>query len=196
MVQECREFAGRVHHSSLDQQRIRRECQNLLNDSNPVECQYRKVITDVSTRWNLTFFLHRSIHQLRPALESLKEEIYEDQDKTDAKFKNLIPTPLTFQIIEQILPIMEKACQISEMMSTNSKPTIHLVVVMLANLQGLLEKEARDGTQSFAKDYAEVMIKELDIRFPNVGTDNELYAFGQILHPYYRGRLFRRGTES
>jgi len=69
----------------LDQQRIRRECQNLLNDSNPVECKYRKVITDVTTRWNSTMFLLRSIHQLRPALESLKEERYEEQDKTDAK---------------------------------------------------------------------------------------------------------------
>ena len=26
----------------------------------------------------------------------------------------MIPTPLTFQIIEQILPMMERACQISE----------------------------------------------------------------------------------
>ena len=107
----------------------------------------------------------------------------------------MIPTPLTFQIIEQILPIMERACQISEMMSADKTPTIHLVIAMLANLEGYLEKEARDGTQSFAKDYAAILISELHRRFPNVGTDNELYCFGHILHPYFRGRLFRKGTE-
>ena len=107
----------------------------------------------------------------------------------------MIPTPLTFQIIEQILPMMERACLISEMMSADKKPTIHLVIAMLQNLQGYLEKEARDGSQSFAKDYATIMIDELQRRFPNVGTDNELYCFGHILHPYFRGRLFRKGTE-
>jgi hypothetical protein len=125
--QECQAFAGRVHHAPHDQQRIRRECQNLLNDSNPVECEYRKVITDVETRWNSTMFLLRSIHQLRPALESLQEGKYEELDKTDAKFKTMIPSPLTFEIIAQIVPIMEKACQLSEMLSADDKPTIHQV---------------------------------------------------------------------
>jgi hypothetical protein len=73
-------------------------------------------------------FLLRSIHQLRPALESLKDEKYEDLDKTDAKFKTMIPSPLTFQIIEQIIPCMEKACQLSEMLSADDKPTLHQVI--------------------------------------------------------------------
>ena len=60
-------------------------------------------------------------------MESLKDEKYEDVDKTDAKFKTMIPTPLTFQIIEQNIPCMEKACQLSEMLSADDKPTIHQV---------------------------------------------------------------------
>ena len=86
------------------------------------------MITDVETRWNSTMFLLRSIHQLRPALESLKDEKYEDLDKTDAKFKSMIPSQLSFQIIEQIIPIMEKACQLSEMLSADDKPTLHQVL--------------------------------------------------------------------
>jgi hypothetical protein len=73
-------------------------------------------------------FLLRSIHQLRPALESLKDERFEELDKTDAKFKTMIPSQLTFQIIEQIIPIMEKACQLSEMLSADDKPTLHQVI--------------------------------------------------------------------
>jgi hypothetical protein len=102
---------------------------------------------------------------------------------------------MTFQIIEQILPIMEKACMLSEMMSADKSPTIHQVISLLVNLQGYLEKECTDHPQSFGKDYAEILITELGRRFPNVGSDNELYAFGHILHPYYRGRLLRKGSE-
>jgi hypothetical protein len=56
-------------------------------------------------------FLLRSIHQLKPALESLKDGNYEDLDKTDAKFKTMIPSALTFQIIEQILSIVRDVVQ-------------------------------------------------------------------------------------
>ena len=73
-------------------------------------------------------FLLRSIHQLRPALESLQDGKYEEVDKTDAKFKTMIPSPLTFEIIEQIVPMMEKACQLSEMLSADGKPTIQQVL--------------------------------------------------------------------
>ena len=72
-------------------------------------------------------FLLRSIHQLRPALESLKDEKYKDVDKTDAKFKSMIPSPLTLQIIEQIIPCMERACQLSELLSADDKPKLHQV---------------------------------------------------------------------
>ncbi len=76
-------------------------------------------------------FLLRSIHQLRPALESLQDGKYEEVDKTDAKFKTMIPSPLTFEIIAQIVPIMEKACQLSEMLSADDKPTIQQVLIFV-----------------------------------------------------------------
>ena len=64
-----------------------------------------------------------------PLIPCQELKLYEDEevDKTDAKFKTMIPSPLTFQIIEQIIPCMEKACQLSEMLSADDKPTIHQV---------------------------------------------------------------------
>jgi len=122
-IKDCKSFSARVHHSSPDHQRIRRECYLLNNDSNPIECEFRKVITDVDTRWNSTYFLLKSIHLLRPALDSIRDERYEDE-KTKSDFKAKIPSPLTFEIIAQILPVMEKAELLSRIMSADKKPTI------------------------------------------------------------------------
>ncbi len=93
----------------------------------PEEIKFKKIITDVDTRWNSTLFLIRSVSEMRCALESLKEERYEESDKTDAKFKTLIPSALSFQIIEQIIPIMEKILLLSEVLSGDEKPTLHHV---------------------------------------------------------------------
>jgi hypothetical protein len=122
-IKDCKSFSARVHHSSPDHQRIRRECHLLKNDSNPIECEFRKVITDVDTRWNSTYFLLKSIHLLRPALDSIRDDRYEDE-KTNPDFKAKIPSPLTFEIIDQILPVMEKAELLSRIMSADQKPTI------------------------------------------------------------------------
>jgi hypothetical protein len=63
---------------------------------------------------------------------------------------------------------------------------------MLINLQSYLEARP---VNSFAKDYANVVIVELNRRFPDCGTQNDLYCFGHILHPFYRGSLFRKGSQ-
>jgi hypothetical protein len=60
-------------------------------------------------------------------------------------------------------------------------------------MQAYLETKAR--TDSFAKDYATVVLEQLGRRFPDCGIHNELYCSGHILHPFYRGSLFRKGTE-
>jgi len=99
----------------------------MRNDSNQIECEYRKLITDVETRWNSTMFLLKSVHQMKLALVSIKEETYEEIDKTDPKLKQMIPCEQTFEIIEQILPILEKCATLSELLSGDLKPTMHLV---------------------------------------------------------------------
>jgi hypothetical protein len=64
---------------------------------------------------------------------------------------------------------------------------------MLYNMQAYLE--AKTKTNSFAKDYASVVLDQMGRRFPDCGTQNDLYCCGHILHPYYRGSLFRKGSE-
>ncbi len=73
VISGLQDLPARVHHSSPDHQRIRRECHLLKNGSKPTDCEFRKVITDVDTRWNSTYFLLKSIHLLRQALDSIRD---------------------------------------------------------------------------------------------------------------------------
>ena len=128
------------------------------------EIRFNKIITDVDTRWNSTLFLIRSISQMRPVLQSLKEGRFEDQDKTDKNLKNKIPSDQTFDIIEAIIPIMEKVLLLSEVMSGDEKPTLHLVIPMVYNMDNYLYAKMRSATQSWTKDYCKAMSTELNRR--------------------------------
>jgi hypothetical protein len=128
------------------------------------EIKFNKIITDVDTRWNSTLFLIRSISQMRPVLQSLKEGRFEDQDKTDKNLKNKIPSDQTFDIIEAIIPIMEKVLLLSEVMSGDEKPTLHLVIPMVYNMDNYLYAKMRSATQSWTKDYCKAMSTELNRR--------------------------------
>jgi len=76
-------------------------------------------------------FLIKSVLQMKPALDSLREGVYEETDKTYGKLKSMIPSPMTFEIIEQILPLMEKCATLSEILSGDLKPTMHLVNIKI-----------------------------------------------------------------
>jgi hypothetical protein len=128
------------------------------------DIKFNKIITDVDTRWNSTLFLIRSISQMRPVLQSLKEGRFEDQDKTDKNLKNKIPSDQTFDIIEAIIPIMEKVLLLSEVMSGDEKPTLHLVIPMVYNMDNYLYAKMRSATQSWTKDYCKAMSTELNRR--------------------------------
>jgi len=128
------------------------------------EIKFNKIITDVDTRWNSTLFLIRSISQMRPVLQSLKEGRFEDQDKTDKNLKKKIPSDQTFDIIEAIIPIMEKVLLLSEVMSGDEKPTLHLVIPMVYNMDNYLYAKMRSATQSWTKDYCKAMSTELNRR--------------------------------
>jgi len=65
-----------------------------------------------------------------PALDSIRDERYEDE-KTNPDFKAKIPSPLTFEIIAQILPVMEKAELVSRIISADQKPTICEVISII-----------------------------------------------------------------
>ena len=75
----------------------------------------------------------------------------------------------------------------SEELSSESTPTICLVVPRLYNiinsLTGIRVKDPNPSSKAFAT----ILLKNLEARFPNCGSQNYFYAAANILHPYYQG---------
>ena len=62
---------------------------------------------------------------------------------------------------------------------------------MIFSMEHMLKGLIAKPEASWAKDYATAMLKEMEKRFPQQGTKVEVYCFGNILHPFFRGSMLK-----
>jgi hypothetical protein len=58
-------------------------------------------------------------------------------------------------------------------------------------MEAMLKVLANKPEESWAKDFANAMLKEMNKRFPANGTKVDTYCYSNILHPYFRGSLLK-----
>ena len=90
------------------------------------------MISPVETRWNSTLKMMQSVIQLRPALEAIKDCTHRS---TDSRLQGLVPESQDFDIIESVIPILQKFEAVSDFMQSETYPTICHVMVKLCFLQ-------------------------------------------------------------
>jgi hypothetical protein len=179
-------LSSNTHKSTLYQQRIKKECGD-LNKSNPNSVKYIQIITPVDTRWNSILMMMRSICQLKPALENIRED---DRAKPDCpKLMEIIPSEEQFTLIETIIPILNKFETLSDFMSGDKYPTVCHVISKLSFLINYLVSVMVKKCGTPAGEISEHMVKDLEDRFPKGGCLEKAYAYTQLLHPCFRGNV-------
>jgi hypothetical protein len=152
--------------------------------------KYCKMVTPVETRWNSSLMMMRSVLQLRPALEAVKECTHRS---TDARLQYLVPEKEEFELLESIVPILTKFEAVSDFMSGESYPTICHVMVKICFLQLTLKKAIETDNQGLEDDSLREMCanmaKDLEKRFPNYGANEKAYAYSHLLHPGQKGTI-------
>ena len=145
---------------------------------------YVKIITDCLTRWNSKSMMINSVIRLREVLEELRDN--------KCEFANVIPSESQFVLLAEIQPILDSFRKVSEAFSADKHPTIHLACSQLVNLHMKLNSIAQSDIQSATKDFVQILIGELNRRFPNHGTKNHFHAMGNFLHPFFKGALVKK----
>ena len=145
------------------------------------------MISPVETRWNSTLKMMQSVIQLRPALEAIKDCTHRS---TDSRLQGLVPESQDFDIIESVIPILQKFEAVSDFMQSETYPTICHVMVKLCFLQ-LSLKKLIDGNpdNSAVHQLCQKLFTDLDKRYPNYGSDEKVYAYTHLLHPGQKGTI-------
>lgn len=129
----------------------------------------------------------RSILKLRPALERIREDYSKN---TDPKLREAIPSAKEFDQVEAIIQALAKVEEMSKFLSSDQNVTICYVVAKLFNIEAFLSsQQSKTSSSPATKSFCKVMNEKLAKRFPKCGTLNKIYAFGALLHPFYRGNI-------
>ena len=144
------------------------------------------MITPVETRWNSSLKMMRSVIQLKPALEAIKDSTR----SADSKLQELVPEPRDFEVIESIIPILGKFEAVSDFMQSETYPTVCHVMVKLCFLQMSLKKLSDSNDESSAlHKLCTNMHQDLEKRFPRYGSGEKAYAYSHLLHPGQKGTI-------
>ena len=179
-VDKCVALASNTHRSSINQGRIQKECEDITG-SNLEEVVYRKIITPCSTRWNSQHMCVESIISMKTALLSIKE------GEGDDALSALIPSEEDFESLEGISQLLNSLHRVSEALSADKVPTIHLVCQHIFNVSHFIQKFVDEELPG--KELAVRLLEEINRRLPQFGAAVPMNAMAHFLDPIYRGSV-------
>ena len=109
------------------------------------------------------------------------------------RLRKAIPSFTDFDTIEAIIPPLAHIEALSETFSSDQNLTLPYVVPKLYNLHlhltSMVAKATNSGT---TKDFAEALLENVELRIPKCGSQNFLYAVGNLFYPFYKGFILNQ----
>ena len=149
--------------------------------------KYKKIPSPSPTRWNSHEMMFAGVIELEPALVRASQ---------DPDFGCEVPTAASFKLLKAILPILSLIRRVSELLSSDEKPTMDQALLQICMLRSKIlanlnaGKAAKDTTGQV--EFLEALLAEMDKRFTNSGGDFYHYRLGHFLHPFHKGILLKR----
>ncbi|XP_071036960.1 zinc finger BED domain-containing protein 4-like, partial [Parasteatoda tepidariorum] len=164
-----RRIVGHFNHSSLACSKFKEIQEKQLH------IQYKKLVQDVSTRWNSTFYMLNRLQELQNAIS-----IYANGNNEIQNFSSY-----QWTLIENCIKLLQPFEEITKQISS-SKSLISEVIPMVVTLQRYLLKSAEVSGIGTMKEALE---KNIHKRFSTIQL-NKHYSLATILDPQYKTLFF------
>ena len=112
--------------------------------------------------------------------------------KDEEGFDTEIPTVDQFNLLQEVIQLLEFIKGISEIMSADKVITMDRAMVYIHRIYKKIEKlKAGLIDDSDVAKFLDAFKAQLDQRFSRRGADFKPYAMGHLLHPFYKGELLK-----
>jgi hypothetical protein len=142
-----------------------------------------QIIQPVKTRWNSLSLTIDTVDDLKEALLWIRlEDAHHD-------LCSEIPTRPQFDVISSLKDTLGLIRMFSERLSSDSRPTVHLVVASLVSMRRM--KSATAAVQKFIDTF----VSALNKRISDAGRTIEEWNLGCFLNPRYKGSFLKLGQD-
>ena len=172
-MEKCHDLASHVRRSEHNKNELKNACTE-------TEINFKMPSVPNKTRWHSKEKNVSTTIDLKSPLQRIS------QNDTDLLWSEVIPNPAEFQLLESLVQILERVKVASKLWEGDTKPTIQNVIPELFDIKDTLEKKNR-RRERYVSVFARELLKLIEERFPNCGTDNDLNCIAHFLDPEYRG---------
>ena len=148
---------------------------------------YKKIPSPSPTRWNSHEMMISGVVDLEAAF------VRASQDK---EFGCEVPSADSFKLLRSILPILSLIRRVSELLSTDERPTMDQALLqnfmLRRKVSNNLEAARVAKGETGLLEFMTAWLAQLDQRFTNCGADFHNYRMGHFLHPFHKVLLLMR----
>lgn len=172
-MDKCHDLATHVRRSEFNKNELKNACEL-------TEVNFKMPKLPNKTRWNSKEENVSTTIDLKPPLQRIS------QHDTEQTWAEVIPNAAEFQLLESLVEILERVKVASKLWEGDTKPTIQHVIPELFDIKDTLERKHR-RRERYVSVFARELLKLIEDRFPNCGTENNLNCIAHLLDPEYRG---------
>ena len=134
------------------------------------------------TRWNSVVMSIKTVVRITPALKKIREKDLE-------LFRGKIPSVKELDSYAELLAPLLMIKEISEQLEADKTPTMHLALPLICKLGTFSRSKNFTTSSKTTKAVVEAFEAGLQTRMKDYGKLVQLYRFGNILHPTFKGSL-------
>lgn len=165
VIAKSRNIVTHFNHSPL-------ACNRLLEIQEKHDLPKRKLLQDVRTRWNSTFYMLQRLTDQRTAVTYYAGEVSTIRNLTEYEWN------ITSSLLELLRPFEE----ITKIVSSEDS-CISEVIPYVATLRLFLEKPRND--HKVIELTKQTLLRSLETRFKHIGDDN-VFTFATVLDPRFK----------
>ena len=137
----------------------------------------------LNVRWNAVYDNVKSVIRIQDPLQLLSSK--DDGDT----WSETVPSQREFEVAKAVTKCLEPLKITTKVWESDKKCTMHEVVKQLWNIRTVLEEEARSSR--YVKMFARNLKKQIEKRFKDCGTTNEVFCMGNFFDPDMRGLILK-----
>lgn len=183
LLASCRRLVGHFKHSALSTEILCKKQVELDSSSPPL-----RVIQDVSTRWNSTFYMLQRLLQLQRAISI----ILVDPVITPKKdHRDLLLSEHQWTLADQLVKILEEFEVATTVLSGQKYVTLSLALPVVTHLKTVADEMSQSANAGAPRQFATALAQELDGKFSLSDIDTDSAAvMAAALDPRFRGLQF------